>query len=555
MNRTIAPGWPRFRRAAGIALLLGCLAVPLRAQFSPGDLSRAHQQLEGPNNCTQCHEVGKTISGQKCLACHTEIQQTIAGNHGYHSRVTAKQCIECHKEHVGREAQTYKFSPKTFRHAETGYDLAGKHRELDCAKCHTREQIRDKDVLTMLSGHPHMTYLGLRSACFSCHANPHDEQRKEQCSTCHTEEGWKNTRVFDHASTRYPLIGKHRAVACARCHTAAPADSPHRVGSFLIAEYSECGNCHKSPHTDKMAKQSCRSCHSEDGWNVAMKKTFNHDLTGFRLAGKHANIPCAKCHKPAEGATFSSTFLIRHRGCTDCHADYHLGEFAASNDNNCADCHTLEKFSPSLYTLALHNKGRFPLAGGHLAVPCQACHQKKGTKPARFHFADLRCETCHKSVHDIAVAAPSYAEGCKSCHGTESWQSVTFDHSTTKFPLKGKHASIACRECHKPVVKGDQRSFPFKGLRRECETCHRDSHKGQFETDGHTACGRCHSSGQWKELVFDHQRDSRFSLTGAHARVACGLCHKQETIGGSLAVRYKPLSNECESCHTNGRGT
>ena len=44
------------------------------AQFSPGELSRSHQKLEGAQNCTQCHEIGKEISGQKCLGCHEEIK-------------------------------------------------------------------------------------------------------------------------------------------------------------------------------------------------------------------------------------------------------------------------------------------------------------------------------------------------------------------------------------------------------------------------------------------------------------------------------------------------
>ena len=32
------------------------------AQLSPGDLSKPHANLEGLENCTQCHDAGKKIS-------------------------------------------------------------------------------------------------------------------------------------------------------------------------------------------------------------------------------------------------------------------------------------------------------------------------------------------------------------------------------------------------------------------------------------------------------------------------------------------------------------
>jgi hypothetical protein len=532
-----------------------CAAGMTRAQFSPGELSRAHQQLEGPNNCTQCHEVGKSISGQKCLACHTEIQQMITGNHGYHFRVVKQQCIDCHKDHVGRNAATYRFDPKSFNHTETGYSLAGKHRELECVKCHNNNQIRDRDVQKLITDHPHSTYLGLRSACISCHANPHEETQREKCAFCHTETTWKKPRPFDHSGTKYQLLGKHRTVECAKCHTALRADSTHGIKTFLIADYAECNTCHKSPHSEKISKQTCRSCHTEDGWNVATKKTFNHDLTGYRLAGKHAAITCEKCHRREAGATFSSTFLLKHRGCNDCHQDYHQGDFTKGYENNCSDCHTLERFSPSIYTLAMHNKSRFRLTGGHLAIPCQMCHPKKGQKPAPFHFSDMRCESCHKSVHDIKFDARRDTSACLGCHQTEAWKSVTFDHGTTKFALTGKHASTVCRDCHKPTMDRNGRLFPFKGLQQACESCHKDTHNKQFEANGATACEKCHTPDIWKNLLFDHQRDSKFKTSGAHAKVACNLCHKQESAGGVTFVRYKPLSAECETCHTKGKGT
>ena len=102
------------------------------AQFSPGELSRAHASLEGSSNCTQCHEVGKEISGKKCLACHTEIQQQLDIKHGYHFTISSEACVTCHKDHLGKESHTFKFDNKSFDHAKTSFILTDKHATTGC---------------------------------------------------------------------------------------------------------------------------------------------------------------------------------------------------------------------------------------------------------------------------------------------------------------------------------------------------------------------------------------------------------------------------------------
>ena len=49
----------RFLIVVTIATL--CRVENAVAQFSPGDLARAHEKLEGMNHCADCHEVGKEI--------------------------------------------------------------------------------------------------------------------------------------------------------------------------------------------------------------------------------------------------------------------------------------------------------------------------------------------------------------------------------------------------------------------------------------------------------------------------------------------------------------
>ena len=46
--------------------------------------------------------------------------------------------------------------------------------------------------------------------CYRCHKkdDKHEGQQGIACESCHDDRDWKPTR-FDHALTRFPLLGKH----------------------------------------------------------------------------------------------------------------------------------------------------------------------------------------------------------------------------------------------------------------------------------------------------------------------------------------------------------
>ena len=66
---------------------------------------------------------------------------------------------------------------------------------------------------------------------------------------------------------------------------------------------------------------------------------------------------------------------------------------------------------------------------------------------------------------------------------------------------------------------------------------------------GRVSCERCHTTDGLKASRFDHSRDAAYTLDGAHARLACGACHRPETRGGVTFVRYEPLPTTCRGCH------
>jgi tRNA G37 N-methylase Trm5 len=127
-----------------------------------------------------------------------------------------------------------------------------------------------------------------------------------------------------------------------------------------------------------------------------------HASTAYPLQGKHAALQCAQCHVPRGKETL---YKINFERCLDCHKDEHQAQFAAAPYlNRCEQCHTLEGYKPSRFSLARHKQSRFVLTGAHLAVICQDCHKPPSVssqvKPAvLYHFPETSCTTCHEDPH------------------------------------------------------------------------------------------------------------------------------------------------------------
>ena len=73
-----------------------------------------------------------------------------------------------------------------------------------------------------------------------------------------------------------------------------------------------------------------------------------------------------------------------------------------------------------------------------------------------------------------------------------------------------------------------------------CYSCHekKDGHKGRYGQK----CETCHVDRDWKELRFDHDRDTRYRLAGKHRAAKCDSCHL-----GRLYRDKAPA--DCIGCH------
>jgi len=533
-------------------------SIPLSlaaAQISPGELIAGHARWEGVENCTACHTVGKSLSNDRCLSCHAEIDSRVKAKEGFHATVSAKLCEECHKEHHGRKFQIIRFDTTAFDHATVGFTLDGKHRTIGCRQCHTKKTLAAEDILTLSDGRKNRTYLGLSPRCSTCHEDKHRGQFEgKECSACHDTEKWKPAPKFSHDQSSYPLTGKHKSVDCQRCHK--PGTDEFKTVRYVHMEFASCRSCHADPHKGKF-KQECASCHSTEDFHTVTKKVFDHDTTRFPLKGKHALMKCEGCHEKNNNKKNASGELGFHitkfQRCADCHADAHAGQFANRIDGGrCESCHTEDDFLRVTYSVADHRKARFLLTGAHVAVPCAACHaaQKVNAKSTRQFIWEKspQCTTCHEDIHK-GQFEKKMPKGCETCHSVESWNSLLFSHEQTRFPLKGKHAAVACEKCHTRPNNSATLPVQYTGVGLECIACHKDEHEGQFAKRGTTDCSPCHNAEAWKSLVFNHNRQSRYELTGKHLAVACEKCHPKVEMNERKVVRYKPLGMECADCH------
>ncbi len=455
--------------------------------------------------------------------------------------------------------------------------------EEECSKCHVRFDKNAQDRL-----------------CTDCHKEVgvdmrertgyHGRQKREAtCRSCHTDHKGRAARIvvfdkqkFDHDESDYALRGKHKQVACEKCH------EPKK--KYWEAP-SDCNACHKKDDVHKGALGTkCADCHTDSDWKETPK--FDHDKTRFALKGKHADAKCVDCHKKGDDYKAAPRTCIGchkkeddstkgHKGlygdkCDSCHGVKAWKPSTFNHDTDtkyllrgkhrqtkCADCHTGHLYKDKVGTgcIDCHKKDDDSAKGhkGSLGRDCAACHVETGWKekgkfdhdktkfPLLGKHVDTKCGDCHKSTN--YKEAPKDCIGChkkddkheatlgtkcESCHSERDWKDVKrFDHDKTKFQLRNAHAAkkVLCKDCHKDLRH-------YRDTPRDCYSCHKkdDKHEGQLSLK----CETCHNDRDWKVPRFDHSQ-TRYPLVGKHAPVKCADCHK--------TLRYRDAPRDCWSCH------
>lgn len=286
------------------------------------------------------------------------------------------------------------------------------------------------------------------------------------------------------------------AIAVALVLVVRPSPAAAQVGRLVspgplskahatLEGLSNCQKCHEAGR--QVTANRCLSCHAPVAERIRERRGVHRDAKGDRVT----------CH-------------VEHAG-----VDAELRPFDRTKFDHARDT-------------------GFALDGRHapVATDCVRCHKGRS-----FLEAKPACASCHTDPHKTM-----FGPTCTSCHTTEAWETRTVDHARTTFPLKGRHADVACATCHqKPPmaarVKADR-----------CADCHTDPHRGQFKQD----CGACHQETGFRGAPFDHAKQTRFPLAGWHAALACSSCHKGAAPGAAAAGRtvdFRGASTTCAACH------
>jgi len=411
--------------------------------------------------------------------------------------------------------------------------------------------------------------------CSSCHAEIADRLKNKRgyhtrvvdsskgdadCVGCHKEHVGRDFELirwpdpgrssFDHSATGFMLEGKHNALQCDGCHNEKKI-APAQKSAILLKDLNrtflglgtDCLSCHTDTHRGQLGT-NCVSCHSQDAWKPAAQ--FDHSRSRFPLTGLHTAVSCQQCHGPQGGNSQEARFKgLNFAECSACHRDPHKGTVGA----NCVQCHTTAGWKgPGFTRLSRfdHSKTHYPLTGQHASVNCSSCHK---TADFSARLASGRCIDCHNDRHNGQFAARADKGDCQACHTLDKkFEVSTFDakaHALTAYPLLGRHANVACKDCH--TKKNSVTSYHPKF--ENCTDCHKDQHGGQFaKRSDNGDCASCHTVEKAFEFsTFDVKAHALtdYPLVGRHAAVECKDCHTRK----NNLRNYHPDFGACIDCH------
>ncbi len=269
--------------------------------------------------CAKCHTpAGKAtvfkVKFATCLDCHQDAHKKQFAAAPYFNR-----CERCHNESG--------FEPSTFTlamHQQGKFVLTGGHMAIACNQCH-----KPAGQLTVAAFHFDGT------GCTSCHADPHRNQFASRmakldaaghplgCEACHSTKTWQELDRFDHGTTKFLLVGTHKAVRCVECHR--PPNLERKLANVdFSAAPKVCDECHEDPHEAQFAKGQpttrCADCHNTMKWRPSL---FDHEKTAFPLKGAHQNVRCKACHVSVREVSERAVLLYKPTptACAACHSN------------------------------------------------------------------------------------------------------------------------------------------------------------------------------------------------------------------------------------------
>ena len=145
----------------------------------------------------------KPLKHGACNDCHYDV---------HNKQFKDQRCDGCHS--VKNEWKKPVFSHESEEYK--GFKLEGKHKDVECKKCHKQQEIKYQEFNKKKKAAPGQFTLIKSEKCSDCHYDVHKEQfRDQRCDSCHTVKNeWKKS-IFSHESEEYKgfkLEGKHKEV-------------------------------------------------------------------------------------------------------------------------------------------------------------------------------------------------------------------------------------------------------------------------------------------------------------------------------------------------------
>lgn len=285
-----------------------------------------------------------------------------------------------------------------------------------------------------------------------------------RCSACHVS----------------PWSGGSMASRCLECHTDVRRQlDAHRPLHGMLSDGLQCRSCHTEHHGPHAVLTSLAK--------------FDHDVTEFKLTGKHQTAACASCH-------VNNVFHGTSKTCVSCHAEpqIHKGRFGAG----CAQCHSTSTWIGAA-TKFDHNLAAFKLTGKHQTVACASCHVNN-----IFHGTPKTCASCHAEPpgHKERFSSGRFGSDCAQCHSTSMWRGALVKHT---FPLDHhhKHMTMDCATCH--TTANNYRTYTCYGCHAH-EPAKMERKHARLNIANLEQCARCHPTGrEHKRSKEDRESDKR----------------------------------------------
>lgn len=251
--------------------------------------------------CSICHHFNPPGKIVKCSNCHETRRTRTDLSKPDLKAAFHRQCMNCHKswekDSKCENCHTLKSDVKKI---DSKAEMKNVHPKIEIPIKVVYETDSDEGKMVTFFHNDHSSIFGY------------------ECNDCHTEE------------------------ACANCH------SEFVLETIKADVHDRCSTCHDT-------EDKCNDCHKGE-----IAKPFDHfKKTKFRLAGWHANLSCASCHKT------KNKFTGLDSECTGCHMNsegYFKHRITGLQLNEthmeleCSDCHDAKNYSKKPTCDACHDE-------------------------------------------------------------------------------------------------------------------------------------------------------------------------------------------------------